>query len=150
MDRLNPSSVNTVRVLTFKGEIIACALRIGNNNSIVDNLNSGGLCAHLDKNTGIIDSPCINKKLEKFSFHPDTHVQLVGVQVPNWDKVLETVKSAAKIIPQVQYVGWDIAVTETGTALIEGNHDPGHSTVQMVSQTGLYNYIRTAVFSNDV
>lgn len=29
METLNPTSVNTVRVLTFKGEVITATLRIG-------------------------------------------------------------------------------------------------------------------------
>lgn len=142
MASLNSSSVNSVRVLTFKGQVIACALRIGGYGSIVDNLHSKGVCAHLDLKTGIIDSLCINNRLEKFLFHPGSHLQLVGFQVPNWEKVIQTAKAAALVVPQVQYVGWDIAVTETGTALIEGNHDPGHDVVQMIAQTGLYTDIR--------
>lgn len=142
MASLNSSSVNSVRVLTFKGQVIACALRIGGHGSIVDNLHSNGVCAHLDLKTGIIDSLCINNRLEKFLFHPGSHLQLVGFQVPNWEKVIQTAKAAALVVPQVQYVGWDIAVTETGTALIEGNHDPGHDVVQMIAQTGLYTDIR--------
>lgn len=142
MSSLNNSSVNSVRVLTFKGQVIACALRIGGTGAIVDNLHSNGVCAHLDLKTGIIDNLCINNQLEKFLYHPGSHLQLVGFRIPNWDKVIETAKAAAMVVPQVQYVGWDIAVTETGTALIEGNHDPGHDVVQMIAQTGLYNVIR--------
>ena len=142
MAMLNRSSVNTVRVLTFKGKVIACALRIGGEGAIVDNLHSNGVCAHLDVKTGIIDSLCINNKLEKFLYHPGSHLQLVGFQVPNWDKVIHTAKAAARVVPEVQYVGWDIAVTENGTALIEGNHDPGHDVVQMIAQTGLYRDIQ--------
>jgi len=142
MASLNDSSVNSVRVLTFKGQVIACALRIGGKGAIVDNLHSNGVCAHLDLKTGIIDSLCINNKLEKFLYHPGSHLQLVGFQVPYWDKIIQTAKSAAMVVPQVQYIGWDIAVTETGTALIEGNHDPGHDVVQMIAQTGLYKEIR--------
>lgn len=142
MALLNSSSVNTIRVLTFKGKVIACALRIGGEGAIVDNLHSNGVCAHLDVKKGIIDNLCINNKLEKFLYHPGSHIQLVGFQVPNWDKVIQTAKAAARVVPEVQYIGWDIAVTENGTALIEGNHDPGHDVVQMIAQTGLYRDIQ--------
>ena len=33
---------------------------------------------------------------------------------------------AAHIVPQVRYVGWDIAISEKGPCLIEGNEYPGH------------------------
>ena len=36
----------------------------------------------------------------------------------------------------------DFTVQEDGTALIEGNHDPGHDVVQMIAQTGVYSLIR--------
>ena len=35
------------------------------------------------------------------------------------------------MVPQVGYVGWDIAVTENGPLIIEGNHFPGHDILQM-------------------
>ena len=142
MAELNRSSVNTIRVQTFKGKVIACALRIGGKDSIVDNLHSKGVCGHLDLNTGVIDAPCINNSLEKYLFHPDSNVPLIGFQVPNWQMVISTAEGAAKVVPGVQYIGWDIAVTEEGTALIEGNHDPGHDVIQMIAQTGLYSKIR--------
>lgn len=142
MSQLNPSSVNTVRVLTFKGEVVACALRIGGDNAIVDNLHSSGICAHLDIDSGMIDASCIDNRLYQYLFHPKTGKQLVGFRVPNWDRLIRTVKEAAKEIPEVAYVGWDVAVLETETALIEGNHDPGHDVVQMIAQTGLWKEIQ--------
>lgn len=138
MASLNPTSVNTVRVLTFKGKIVACAMRIGGEGAIVDNLHSNGVCAHLDLETGIVDSPCINNHYDYFLFHPSSKVQLVGFKVPNWETVKAEVVKAAKSIPQIAYIGWDVAVLENGVALIEGNHDPGHDVVQMIAQTGLY------------
>ncbi len=142
LSRLNPSSVNTVRVMTFMGKAIAGALRIGGTGALVDNLHSNGVCAHLDLETGMIDSPCINNDLECFLFHPGTGTQLIGFKVPDWEAVIATAEKAAAMVPHVQYIGWDIAVTENGPELIEGNEDPGHDVVQMIAQTGLYEEIR--------
>lgn len=36
-----------------------------------------------------------------------------------------------QLIPQLGYIGWDIAVSETGPQLIEGNEFPGHDILQM-------------------
>lgn len=140
--KLNSSSVNTVRILTFRGKAIAGALRIGGKGSIVDNLHSNGVCAHLDLRTGLIDAPCINNQLDKFLTHPDSGITLLGFQVPCWDEIIALAEKAAQMIPQVQYIGWDIAVTEHGAILVEGNHDPGHDVVQMIAQTGLYEKIQ--------
>lgn len=139
---LNPTSVNTIRVLTFKGHIIECALRIGGSEAVVDNLHSNGVCAHLDKNSGIIDGLCINNDMEQFLFHPISNIVLVGFQVPNWKKIIRTVQEAASKISDVSYIGWDVAVLQDGVAIIEGNHDPGHDVVQMIAQNGIYQEIR--------
>lgn len=138
MKRLNPSSVNTVRILTFKGEIVAAALRIGGDGAIVDNLHSNGVCGHIDIPTGIIDVPCIDMNFNKYIYHPTTHEKLVGFEIPLWEQAKAEVVNAANAIPDVQYIGWDVAILSDSIALIEGNHDPGHDVVQMIAQTGLY------------
>ncbi len=142
MKKLNPSSVNTVRVLTFRGKIIACAMRVGGDNAVVDNLHSNGVCAHLDLKTGVIDALCIDNKMQKYLYHPKTGLKLVGFRVPYWKEIRQSILQAVNIIPEVQYVGWDVAILEDGVAIIEGNRDPGHDVVQMIAQTGLYNKIR--------
>ena len=142
MASLNPSSVNTIRVLTFKGEVIACALRIGGDDAVVDNLHSNGVCAHLDRNEGVIDALCIDNKLNKYLKHPRTGKLLVGFQVPNWEILIARVKEAATVVPEVEYIGWDVAVLDDDVAIIEGNHDPGHDVVQMIAQTGLWEKIK--------
>lgn len=48
------------------------------------------------------------------------------------------VKEAALVVPEVQYIGWEVAILKNSVALIEGNHDSGHDVVQMIAQTGLY------------
>ncbi len=138
MASLNPSSVNTVRVLTFKGNIITCALKIGGVGSDVDNFHlSNGICAHLDKDKGVIDV-CIDNAMNKYIDHPITGKRLLGFTVPYWNLIISTVTKAAQVVPEVAYVGWDVAVLKDDVAIIEGNHDPGHDIVQMVAQKGLY------------
>lgn len=145
MSALHPNSVNTIRILTFKGEIVACALRVGNNNSFVDNLHSKGICGHVDIETGIVDYPCVDNELNAYWKHPTTGETLIGFQIPLWDLVKEEVQKVAKEIPEVQYVGWDIAILPETIAIIEGNHDPGHDVVQMISQQGIYNVISNLI-----
>ena len=81
-------------------------------------------------------------KYQKYIYHPFTNQKLVGFQIPLWDNVKATVLEAANLIPEVGYIGWDVAILECSVALIEGNHDPGHDVVQMIAQTGLYKLIK--------
>ncbi|MBR1983747.1 MAG: hypothetical protein IKA12_03570 [Clostridia bacterium] len=141
LSKLNPDSVNTIRALTYKGEIVACALRIGGGGSLVDNFSSGGVCGAIDIDSGIVISPCIDVALTKYIFHPQTKAKMLGFEVPNWERVKQTVIEASREILSVEYVGWDLAVLENGVAIIEGNGDPGHRIMQMSNQQGIYNKI---------
>lgn len=60
------------------------------------------------------------------------------MKIPMWDKVLETVTNAAKLIPQVRFIGWDIAITNSGVEIIEGNHNPYHGTSEIMGPERLW------------
>ena len=77
--KIYPNSVNTVRVVSYckeNGEIkvLWSFLRMGVDGSIVDNMNSGGIAAMIDPETGIIYERAKNYKGEEFIFHPNTGV----------------------------------------------------------------------------
>ena len=97
---------------------------MGINGSIVDNLHSGGLCAGIDLKTGIVFTPAINSKLNKFLRHPDSGEKIIGLEIPYWDELINTVKEAALLLPELKYLGWDFAILGKSVALIEANHNP--------------------------
>lgn len=130
LNRLNPSCLNTIRIVTVrdsqkKVNIIGATIRLGVNND-VDNFHSGGIAVNIDVQTGILNgygfrlAPS-DKVL--FDQHPITNVKLNGYQLPNWDILKEVVRNAALVIPEARTIGWDIAITDSGVTLIEGNHD---------------------------
>ena len=45
------------------------------------------------------------------------------------------VKSAAQQIPQMAYIGWDVAFSPEGPLLIERNNFPGHDIYQLPEHT---------------
>ena len=53
--------------------------------------------------------------------HPVTGAPTVGVQLPEWDAVLELVGRAAEAFAPLRAVGWDVAITDAGVALLEAN-----------------------------
>jgi len=129
MNRLSPSAVNTVRVITQlddDGEVVilGCRLRISVN-STVDNMAAGNLAASIDEDTGIVIGPGVYSDITKSDqkIHPVTKVPIEGFQVPFWGLILKMVKSAALRHPQNKSIGWDVVITEKGPGLIEGNHD---------------------------
>ena len=136
----DPSCLNTVRIFTLndgKNVYLMCAgVRIGGGKGIVDNIHSGGMVCELDKATGTIISPGYNLQGERFVQHPVTGVLLPGLVVPQWNKVLETVKKAALVTPNIGHSAWDVAVSETDITLIEANEQGNFDLIQSCSQRG--------------
>ncbi len=124
---LNPSSVNTLRLFTFfdgkEAHVINCIFKIGNN-GFVDNFSSGGMYTFVGED-GKTLVPAIDVYDNKIEVHPVSKKNLVGFQVPNYDKAVKMVKEASKKIPQIQYIGWDVAILENDVCLVEGNEFPG-------------------------
>jgi len=129
MSELHPYCVNTCRVITLlkdgKANVVAAYLRIGNGKH-VDNFNSGGMVVPVEEDRGEVQFPAINKKGELFETHPITNVAIKGFKVPMWHEAVNLVKRASSVVPQVGLVGWDVALTEKGPLIIEGNDFPGH------------------------
>ena len=131
---LNPSCVNTVRVVTLdcngKVNILAALVRIGLGKD-VDNLNSGGIAAPVRIADGVISCPAADKSGNVYDSHPTTGVKIVGFRFPFWQETLEMINKAALVTPEIRYVGWDVAITDNGPLLIEGNAYPGNDIVQL-------------------
>ncbi len=126
MAALNPSTVNTVRILTMRhGDDVvplgAC-LRCGGADAYVDNFHSGGVAYPIDLETGVVSGPGRTLLgLDLYIRHPSTGKVMPGFRIPYWDELLRTVSAAAVIVPHVGFVGWDVAILPDGVALVEGN-----------------------------
>lgn len=133
LSSLNSQSVNSIRVLVINDhgdvKVIAATLKIGADGSVVDNLRNKGVAANINTQTGIVDTPCADLG-DNTTFFTESGVCVLGLQIPNWEKVLETAKKAALICKGNVVLGFDIAVTEDGASLIEANNRPGTRIVQ--------------------
>ena len=74
---------------------------------------------------------------ENCQIHPITGVKIVGFQIPFWKETLELVREAALLQTGNRSVGWDIAITDIGPELIEGNHNWCKLLWQLPVQRGL-------------
>lgn len=140
MNELNTSCVNTIRIVTLKNKrneisFLASVVRIGNG-KVVDNFNSGGMSAKINLENGIIEENAVNKKGEVFKTHPATGTQIPGFQIPYWNEIKEMIKVMAQKSENIRYVGWDVALTENGPVIVEGNHIPGHDIYQIAEKIG--------------
>lgn len=139
LDALNPCAVNTLRIVTIRndtgGHIIYAHLRIGNDGRPVDNLHSGGMFAPIDLETGRIQYPAYDKERRTYEKHPLTGVTIKDLQIPLWEQAKELCLKASEVVPQMRYVGWDVAVTPERPVLVEGNNLPGYDILQMPLHT---------------
>ena len=135
LDAINPSSLNTVRVYTLiqrngQTKILGIMLRVGRNGNHVDNWGSGGIGYNFDVETGICVDYGRDKKNRPYIFHPDSNIQMVGFHLPKFEELKLYVTRLSQVCPQARYVGWDIAITPSGFALVEMNCPGGHDFLQ--------------------
>ncbi len=127
LNELYDKSVNSLRIFTFfdgkESYILQTILKIGNT-EITDNFSNGGMYAFLD-DKGTVITPAIDKDDNIYGIHPISKKQILGFKVPLFDEAINLVLEAAKEIPQIKYIGWDIAISENGPCIIEGNSYPG-------------------------
>jgi hypothetical protein len=129
LDALSSSGLNTIRIITQLDNdnhvyILGARLRI-TINSIVDNLAAGNIAAPINLETGIVEGPGVFSDITKndLDIHPITGTKITGFKIPFWSETLSLVKNAALIDTNNKSIGWDIAITNDGPELIEGNHD---------------------------
>lgn len=126
MNRLNPSSVNTVRCMTFIGsdgkiKIGPCFLKVGQGNSFVDNGGAGGILIGIDEKNGIIVTDGFDEFIVRYKKHPDTGTVFQGYRLPDWEQLKKLAVEIAAQTPSIKYIGWDFAHTDNGWVIIEGN-----------------------------
>lgn len=134
----NSDSINTIRVITIMDKkthevvILKTVLRAGVGNAVVDNYHQGGCCYEVDVKSGRVCSYGISAKHGKCMFHPGTHICMLGFEIPNWNKVVDGCTKAHKLLPQCRYISWDVAITENGIEIIEGNHNGDYDMIEFV------------------
>lgn len=130
MNRINPGSVNTIRVYTVLSggvsNVVYACIRMGNSDRPVDNINAGGMYSPVDLKTGKIACAACDKQRIVYETHPRSGCKLEGYPIPYWNEVLDLCREAAYKVPQMGYIGWDVAITKDGPLFIEANNLPGH------------------------
>lgn len=122
MAAFNPSSVNTIRIMTmiYEGKCIplSSVLRMGVNGSRVDNCSSGGIVAGIDQESGTVKPVAYNANGDKFFSHPQTG-DFGHKMIPNWEGILKAVEKLAWRFSGIsQLISWDVAIDENGEPLI--------------------------------
>lgn len=139
LNKLYPLAINSLRIVTIvkdnKPNIVYAVCKMGNEGKFVDNIENSGIFCPIDLKTGKIIGPARSSKLINYDSHPYTKVKFTGYQLPYIKEALELVKKASLEIKEIKYVGWDVAITEKGPCIIEGNDYPGYDFWQLPEHT---------------
>ncbi len=123
--RVYPQAVNTFRIATENkgGEVrLVCAvIRFGGGGREVDNCCQGGIILKVDGASGKTGEFGVAETGERYANHPDTGYPFREFAVEDWEGVKNFALRCAAKLPWFTYLGWDIALTPTGPAVIEAN-----------------------------
>lgn len=124
MAKFHPSSVNTLRMSVIRnGEdnvLFHPFMRIGMGGAIVDNGGKGGILASIDTSSGIITG-AVTEDGREYVIHPDTKIPIIGFKIPLWEEAKDFTRQLMDALPEGIYMSWDIALSEKGWLMIEGN-----------------------------
>lgn len=147
LDKISPC-VNSVRINAARDvrgrvRLIGGCLKCGAKGAVADNFHSGGAAYPLNLENGAVTGPGRNNtEIKDYEYHSGSSVYMPGFTLPHWEAVRACAIQAMEVIPELGYVGWDIAVTQGGAELIEGNcHWPGGNIIQL-DKIGKYPLIK--------
>lgn len=121
--QFNPSSINTVRMMTMRcpwnGEIVVCRsmMRMGVSNAVIDNMMKGGLCVCVgDK--GQLGRCAYDYDGRRFEKHPVSGLTFLGLSHPGYMKMVEAAKEVHSRILAFNLLSFDFVQRKDGSICI--------------------------------
>lgn len=138
--KIYAGAVNTIRMIVFKKdgvtpEIGNVYMRFGSKQTgAVDNMGAGGMFVQVDSETGWYGNAKIitQNSIQDCPYHPDTGVLIEGT-IPHYEKIKEIILEIAASITELEYFGFDVAVTEDSVKLPEINRFPDYPKIEQLS-----------------
>ena len=135
----------TVRVYTINGEngpeVFRVCWKVPAGKNVADNFwRKGNILCAVDYQTGKVVRAIKGFALDQVELtnHPDTNVPLVGFEIPNFKAIIGLALEAARVFNDIRVIGWDIAPTDAGGVIVEGNYAPDFKLVQMAERRGIF------------
>ena len=128
MTALNPSSINTIRIVTYRNDmeivVVYTVIRIGRKDKPIDNESAGGISTIINQDGTLGKYAYGSPGNDNIEF-TDSGVRLEGYMIPSFSNAIDMVKKAHYQLPYFKLMGWDIAIEEDGTpTMIEFNTTP--------------------------
>lgn len=136
ISRIFSLSANTARIMVINEDglhpfVANAIIRFGTQSSgSVDNISAGGFFSIIDiKNGNFSMGRKYGPHFAICETHPDTQVKVSGT-VPNWDFLMVKIVEIAKYLVELNYMGFDVVVTEEGFKILEINSFQGMEVFQ--------------------
>jgi len=129
INKIYAQSLNTIRfdVCNIDNQItvLGAVMRFGSMGSVIDNRSKGGFFISIDDENGQL----LKKGQKQMGYggaelykHPDTDFVFEGFKIPHYSQARNLAIEMSNLLPN-KIVGWDIAITDQGPLVIEGNHN---------------------------
>lgn len=132
-------ALSTVRIITYfitgRAEAAFAILRFSTRpDAVIDNFHAGGYAAKVNIDTGELGyASGIGDKEPGLwlAKHPVSQKQIKGLVLPYWHETRElALKAHRSAFQKMPCVGWDVAITNEGPLLVEGNIQPDNEAIQ--------------------
>ena len=110
----------------------------------------GTLLADVDVETGRVTRVVsgFGSDLKVCSKHCDTEIEIVGMKVPDWERMKEILVKTAKGFPGIRFQHWDVGLTSKGPVIYELNSTGGLAVLELARGRGVYD-TTLKLFIND-
>jgi len=157
LSEFNENAVNSIKLATTirDGKVTPHFgfVRFGTEKSMfMDAWAKGAILVNLNVQTGLLEKtgyfkfPFYDPKgIGRTTVHPETGKGFDGFQIPYYEECIDLVTRAHRKFHQIYSIVWDIAITENGPLIIEGNYNWGVTIPQLLMGYEIMNEI----FKND-
>jgi hypothetical protein len=134
----------TVRIITLTTEtgpkVFRACWKIPAGANTADNYwRKGNLLAKIDIAQGQVLRVLSGRGLDlvQHDRHPDTDAPLISFRIPHWQRMLDTVINAARLMQHVPLIGWDVTALDEGPVIVEMNETPDFFLPQLADGRGI-------------
>lgn len=138
--KVSYQGVPDIRVIVYRGYPVMAMVRLPTRSSDGKaNLHQGAVGAGIDMSSGITLAGVLNDLL--IEEHPDTGALIAGLEIPDWDFILESSARGFEVTG-LGYLGVDMIIdADRGPLILEMNARPGLN-IQIANGVGLAHRIK--------
>jgi len=121
LSSLNPSSVNTIRIATYRRKedvaLLYAIQKIGGKNAAIDNASLGGAFCKINDD-GQLHKYAYTYRPAGVIEKTETGIKFSDIIIPSFSSLVEKAKQSHYKVPYARIIGWDFAVNLEGEAVL--------------------------------